>query len=83
MCVRQSRASEALRALRQARFICDMLDRTGVTTAPCEVGSRTITLHAILEVGQARDICTTMVNRTRDPHYAFNGEWKLEIRTPF
>jgi len=60
-----------------------MLDRTGVTAAPCEAGSRTITLHAILEVDQARDLCASMVNRSRDPHYGLNRQWRLEIGTAF
>ncbi len=70
-------------AIRQARAICTLLDRTGVTTSPCAVGAMTITLHAILEVEQAREICASIVRRSREANYAFGGKWKFDIRTPF
>jgi hypothetical protein len=59
-------APEGLRAIRQAQALCNLLDRTGVTTAPCEVGPMSIIMHSAISIPQARSICTSTASRMRE-----------------
>jgi hypothetical protein len=54
-----------------------------VTSAPCEAGPMSITLHAPISIPQAREICTVMQKRTTDAYYVLDGRWRFEIRSPY
>lgn len=70
-------------AAREALLLCKAMDRTGLGSAPCEVGLRTITLHVDMISSEARDLCSSMQNYTRANNMGFAGEWRLEIKSPY
>lgn len=64
----------------RAFAICDSLNKSGAGTAPCEVGSASITIYTNSSVAQARMLCSEAV---RASGAMFDGRWTMYIKGPY
>lgn len=70
-------------ALENAYFICDIFERTGVSSE-CQVSNVTSEVDAIIEgsAAEAGQVCSVIVNKMVEQKRAFRGRWKLRIFAP-
>lgn len=76
---------DATKAVMSAYAICDVMDATGVTTAPCHVdgGASSIVISAPVGVADARALCDEVVKMSRQRDFGFFGQWKFQIKSPY
>lgn len=72
-------------AVENAHRVCAKVDETGRASKPCEVSerSRTVTVTGDMSSGEARSLCTHIVDLIRREGIRFPGrQWTLQIASP-
>jgi hypothetical protein len=65
--------------------LCKVIDGTGMTSKPCEVGGWTSTVNATVDMssGEARKVCAQISGLMREKGLQFEGGWTLQIASPY
>jgi len=72
-------------SVKSAYALCETLDRTGMTSAPCEVsgwGSR-VTTVIDMQTTEAQKTCRNVASIMRDRGFSFDQGWTLQIKSPY
>ncbi len=71
-------------AVTDAYRLCETFEKTGMSTV-CEVKGWGSTIDVTIDTngGEARKICTGVVDMTADVTRSFAGNWKLQIFSPY
>ena len=74
----QANANNALK-------LCRIIDGTGLTSTPCEVGGWDSTIQVNLDMSsnEARKVCPTLAGLHRRAGFQMNQGWTLKIKTPY
>ncbi len=68
-----------------ARAFCKMVDRTGLTSSPCEVSlwNSEIIISIDMIASEARALCPDLVKMMKGQGATFDPGWTLQIRSPY
>ncbi len=69
--------------LENAHFLCDLFDKTGVSSE-CEVSHVTANVDVIIATNEAEaaNVCSVIVNKMVEKGRSFGGQWTLRIYAP-
>ena len=75
--------ASAAEALENAYFVCDIFERTGMSSE-CRVSNITSSVEVMIEIDQAeaRNVCAVIVKSMAEKKRVFGGQWKLRIYHP-
>jgi hypothetical protein len=70
-------------ALQNAYFVCDVFERTGISTE-CQVAhvARQVDVSVDTSAAEAQQICALMVNTLAGKKRHFGAGWKLRVLSP-
>ena len=70
-------------ALGNAYFLCDLFEKTGVSTEcnPSDVMS-TVDVIIKTDAGEAAKVCSVIANNMAQKGHSFGGQWQLRIFAP-
>lgn len=68
-----------------ARYLCALLDKTGLTSAKCEMSVWNAAVITTIDMnsGEARDLCQQVAQHLAKAGRRFDREWTLQIRSPY
>lgn len=69
--------------LKNAYFLCDIFEKTGVSTE-CQASNATSTVDVIIDTsaGEAAKVCTVIASNMAQKGRSFGGQWRLQIFAP-
>lgn len=73
-------------AVNSAFLLCQVIDNTGLSSAPCEVSGWSGTVTATIDTtsGEARTMCAGMTSQLKAKGILFSGrQWTLQIVSPY
>lgn len=75
--------SAAADALENAYFVCDVFEKTGIST-DCAVSRVNSTVDVTVEASpeEAANVCTVIVKRMVEKRRSFGARWQLRIFAP-
>jgi hypothetical protein len=70
-------------ALGNAYLVCDIFEKTGVSTE-CKASNGTSTVDVIIstDAGEAAKVCSVIANNMAQQGRSFGGQWQLRIFAP-
>jgi hypothetical protein len=70
-------------ALGNAYFLCDLFEKTGVSTE-CRASNVTSTVDVIIKTDaeEAAQVCAVIANNMAQKGRAFGGQWQLRVFAP-
>ncbi|WP_245426421.1 hypothetical protein [Phyllobacterium bourgognense] len=72
-------------SVNSAYYLCAVMDKTGLASAPCEVSGWNSSVTATIDMNsdEARDLCGKIAGMMRDKGKAFRSGWTFQIKSPF
>lgn len=62
--------------------LCSAVDRTGMASEPCEVGTPNINVRAAVSAKEARTVCNALVDIAKAQRMKFENWWKIRVISP-
>ncbi len=68
-----------------AYALCNVIDNTGLTSAPCKVSGGSSAVIATIDMNstEARGLCAKIADAVRQQGKSFDAGWTLQIRSPY
>lgn len=78
-------SSAAADAVSSAYALCNVIDSTGLASAPCDVSgwNQSVTTVIDMNSGEARKLCTQIAGLMRERALSFDKGWTLQIKSPY
>ncbi|KQY31805.1 hypothetical protein [Rhizobium sp. Root483D2] len=68
-----------------AYALCQIVDNTGLASAPCDVSGWNSSVTATIDMnsGEARDLCGKVANMLHEQGAVFSKGWTFQIKSPY
>ncbi len=77
--------ADSASSVRSARYLCALIDATGLGSAPCSVSgwNSSVSLTLDVEPSDARAACRQVAAMVADAGHSFDDGWTLQIYSPY
>lgn len=80
-----SSASADNKSVENAYGLCQVFDKTGLVSEPCSVSGWNSSVDVRMDTngGEARKVCSAVVQMVRKQGLRFDNRWKIRIYSPY